>query len=463
MKEQIKQFFKKEWLNVTMYSVITLLLFCCMFWEPMVYVTVVAMVVFCAFRPVQHTFYMIFFAYAFLMATKVTIFNMNLSLYYIFFIFAISIIGVKYLTCVFLKRKSFNFLLFILSSAFILYCFLPIGPYNKLQHMQLVGIVAGLYLCYEFKTEISFKNLVYIASLGLIVSSLFSFVAFNSSRMLNILTQYTNYGYIKFQGLFGNPNNFSIYQIIILPCLLLLYVQSHKWYTLCLFMINFTFAYMTLSRNFIMCLAVMLVIYVILEIIYFKKNGLFHVGYVMLGVLALCAVMFTSTKIYLVRFHILPESSIVYTQEDVNAAVVIPSVPAEPNISKNPLNDETFVDDPGREGLWERYWQDYTSSWQIILFGRGLAYPLLGNIDAHQGFLKIFWSFGIVGVFLLLILIIYYLKNLFKNKNFILMLLFLPFVVACFVENTMFNTWTFLFLVVLILQFKESFAEVGEI
>ena len=56
---QMKQFFKKEWINVTMYSVITLLLFCSMFWEPIVYVTVAVMVGFCACRSIQHTFYIL--------------------------------------------------------------------------------------------------------------------------------------------------------------------------------------------------------------------------------------------------------------------------------------------------------------------------------------------------------------------------------------------------------------------
>ena len=72
---QMKQFFKKEWINVTMYAVITLLLFCSMFWEPLVYVTFIAMVLFCAFRPVQQTFYLIFFSYPFLNILNISINN----------------------------------------------------------------------------------------------------------------------------------------------------------------------------------------------------------------------------------------------------------------------------------------------------------------------------------------------------------------------------------------------------
>ena len=403
MKEPIKQFFKKEWLNVTMYSVITLLLFCCMFWEPMVYVTVAVMVGFCAFRPVQHTFYMIFFAYPFFSVLNVEWYSV--SFYYVFFIISLFVVGIRYLIEIFQKKRNFNLLLFILSISFLLYCFIPFSGYDVVEHIQILGIVSGLFLLFEFKEKLSFKSLVYIASIGLIFSCIFSFVAFETSRMCEILTQYTNYGYIKFQGLFANPNNFSIYQIIILPCLLLLYIQSHKFYTLCLFMINFAFAYMTLSRNFIMCLGIMLPIYAILELVYYKKKGLLHVACVAISMLTLCTVMLTSTKIYLVRFNVLPQSSLSQTQQKADAAIVLPSVPAEPNKPESPLNDETFVDDPGREGLWERYWEDYTSSWQIILFGKGVAAPYIGNMAPHQGYLNVLWKFGLVGTFLLLILL----------------------------------------------------------
>lgn len=463
MKEQIKQFFKKEWLNVTMYSVITLLLFCCMFWEPMVYVTVVAMVVFCAFRPVQHTFYMIFFAYPFVEVLRVELFGKNFSLYSLFCLLILFVLGVKYLVQVINKRRVFNLYLFILSMCVLLYSYIPFYNLDILNSSYMITIIAGLYLCYEYKKQISFTSLVYITGVALLISCLFSFVAFETPRMLSILKQASNYGYIKFQGVLENPNVLAIINIIVLPCLLVLYLQQHRWYTILLFMANFAFAYMTFSRNFIMCLGFMLPLYAVLELVYYKKKGLLHVACVAVSMLALCAVMFTSTKIYLVRLGILPETSIVQIQQKSDAAVVLPSIPAEPNIPENSVNDEIFVDDPGREGLWERYWQDYTSNWQTILFGRGITYPLLGNADAHQSFIKILWNFGLIGTFLLIMLFSVYLKTIFYKKNTFVLLIVITFLPACFVESLLFNMRSFLLFIFLILAIKEDNSNLGEL
>lgn len=453
---QMKQFFKKEWINVTMYAVITLLLFCSMFWEPLVYVVMLAIIAYCGFANVQQAFYLIFFTYPFQFIYTVFIQIKFYNIYFILLTMILFMVGIKYLIAIGKKKKKFNLTLFILSMAFLLYCFLPFGPYKMSEHIQMIGIIAGLYLCYEYREQISFKNLVLIASIGLLISCLFSFVAFETPRMLSLLTQYTNYGYIKFQGLFGNPNVLVLYNIIVLPCLLVLYLQEHKWYSIILFMANFAFAYMALSRNFIMCLAFMLPLYAILELVYYKKKGLLHVACVAVSMLALCAVMFTSTKIYLVRFNILPESSIAQVQEDTKAAVIIPSIPAEPNKPENSLDDEIFVDDPGREGLWQRYWGDYTSSWKTILFGRGVAYPQLGNIGAHQSYLNILWQFGLLGTLLILTILLYFLKGLIKKKSVFAYLILLPFLMACFVENMMFNMWTFLMFINLISFLHDS-------
>ena len=354
---QIKQFFKKEWINVTMYAFITLLLFCSMFWEPLVYVTCIAMVLFCAFRPVQQTFYLIFFSYPFLNILNISINNEYISLYSVFCLISLFILGIKYLIDVFQKRKTFNLYLFILSMTCLFYSFLPFCSFKILTMLLMVRIIAGLYLCYEYREKISFKNLIYIASIGLIISCLFSFVAFETPRILSLLAQNANYGYIKFQGVFENPNSLSTYTIFIFPFLLMIYFKEHKCYTLFLFFLNFMFAYMTLSRNFILTLLILIFIYAFLEIIYYRKKGLIRISIIGCVFIFLICVMITSTKIYLVRFNILSESSIMQ-QGQVEAAVVLPSVPAEPNLPDNPADGEIVIDDPGRQGLWDRYWKD---------------------------------------------------------------------------------------------------------
>ena len=449
MKEQIKQFFKKEWLNVTMYSVITLLLFCCMFWEPMVYVSIGIMVLFCIFRPVQHTFYLIFYTYSFYGLFYVFINNLSYPLYLALFYILVFIVGVRYLIDVISTKKRFNLYLFIISATFLLYCLLPFSGFKLTTYIQTLGIVVGLFLCYEYKKEISFNVLIYFASIGLIVSCLYSFVAFETPRMLSILTQFTNYGFIKFQGLFKNPNNLAIYCIFILPSLFVLYLKQHRWYVLFLMLASFVFAYMTLSRNFIVCFVITLFIYIILELVYYKKKGLLHVACVAVSMLALCAVMFTSTKIYLVRLGILPETSIVQIQQKSDAAVVLPGIPAEPNIPENSVNDEIFVDDPGREGLWERYWEDYTSNVYIVFFGRGISYPYIGNVAPHQGFLNILWQYGLVGTVLLMILVTYFMKNLLRKNNTCWFLL-IPFLLTNLFETVLFRYPAFLFFVLII-------------
>ena len=443
---QMKQFFKKEWINVTMYAVITLLLFCSMFWEPIIYAIVVLAILFCIFRPIQHSFYLIFFLYPYQMILIDK--HINFSLYYVIFMLNIFIVGVKYLVDLLKKRKTFNIFLFILSTSVLLYCLLPIGEYSVFTCFRMLGITSGLYLCYEYKDQVSYKSLTYITSVGLILSCLFGFVAFETPRMLSLLTQYTNYGYIKFQGVLGNPNVLAIFNIIILPCLLVLYLKEHKWHSIFLFLGNFAFAYMTLSRNFIMCLAFLLPLYAILELVYYQKKGLLRVVCVALSMLAMCAVMFTSTQIYLVRFNILPESSLVMqTQQNVDAAVVLPSVPSEPNVPQNPAKDEVFVDDPGREGLWQRYWQDYTSNWKTILFGRGVGTVYIGNVAPHQSYLNILWQCGFVGTFLILCLFLYYFRKIFLKKNLSILFQILPFLIAAFAETIFFNIWTFFWLI----------------
>lgn len=447
---QMKQFFKKEWINVTMYAVITLLLFCSMFWEPLVYVTFIAMVLFCAFRPVQQTFYLIFFSYPFLNILNISINNEYISLYSAFCLISLFILGIKYLIDVFQKRKTFNLYLFILSMACLLYSFLPFFSFKILTMLLMVRIIAGLYLCYEYREKICFKNLILIASIGLIISCLFSFVAFETPRMLSLLTQYANYGYIKFQGIFENPNSLSTFSIIILSFLLVNYFKEHQWYDLLLFFIIYTFTYMSISRNFIVCIAIMLIIYFIFEIIYYKKKSVTRFAIIATTIIVLSGVMITSTKLYLIRFNILPESSIVQ-QEKINAAVVFPSIPAEPNMPDSISDSSTDIDDPGREGLWQRYWADYVSSWKVILFGRGMSYQL-GQLGTHQGYLNILWQCGIVGTLLFLTLIMRYFNDLFRKKtDLYLLIALIPFLVINFVESLLFNYWTLLFCIPMIL------------
>ena len=359
------------------------------------------------------------------------------------------IITVKYLCLVCKKKIKINWLFAILCLLFFVYISLPIYEY-KINILWIYCFVIGIYCIFEIRDQINFKEIVNYVSIGIIVSSLLSFVARLNPYINDVLGNFYDYNTLKFQALFLNPNFLGIYCVIILSALLLLQIQKWSYLRLIFIALIYGIGYSTISRAFLICSTICLCVYFLFLIIKNKKQGLVQILYSGFCIVLCFIALFPYTKVYYLRFdHMISKSKsdiVMFTQNyDLcdNVNIYRKEITSDEEInSEEDATIQTEYDNPSRDVLLKLYWEDYTSSPITIIFGKGVCATHDVGMSPHNSYIGLLWNVGILGALLIFCIVIYVLIKL--KIKYISSIILIPFLFLGLVETLFFTKWFWL-------------------
>lgn len=418
-----------EFLN---YIILSILLFLGCFFEIAIWLLLFYAVLICFF----YNYEKIFALYLYL-STFIGLFSLSVSaplITFDFFTYALcTIILVKYIYEIIKFKEKLNLKTLIPILVFSVFLVLPIHNLNAFPIIKTILFFLVLYVINEKKEKISLSKIVFLFSLGLIVSSFFALFKSISPRLMEIIPSQFVENTFRFSGLFLHTNNFALHTTICLSLLFFLRYQNKISTTqfLLLFTPIFIFTYLTLSRNFIFAFIIVLLLFLIFYLIKNKKKSLKFM--LVFGAVLLISVLccFNTTKVYMLRIISTGESITDDVEEDTSYQT-----------------DEWWEDvyngeikyDPGRFGIWEMYLKDFSSSANQILFGKGVGSVGVGQMAAHNLFIETLWRYGVIGYLLILGIIISFIDFKKLKGNFkayaSLLLIILPYFCLALFEST---------------------------
>lgn len=413
LKTELKQNFsdlkngiqKEKWFLIAL-SVLTILFLLSMFFEPVVYLVIVCILLLSVFFDFEKTLSLFLFICPFMGIFSVNIGEKALNLFNYTYYIMFFICGIKYLLCVFKKKEEFNLKAFRPLVFFLFYIILPIFSFHFESLVKYAVAVAIIYLLIVNTKNFNFKTLLAYAVLGVILSSFLSLFSSLTTRMPEILGQYSNYNVLKFQGLFTNPNSYAVFVSILLPLVVYFCLQKNGILWFAPLIVISSFAYMTLSRNYLICLFVVILYYFIS--LCFRKNKRMMISFifVLITFLMVSVCELNNTRVYLARFELIPIEKIEPTLNPEDVVV-------KPDEKPEYWEDGTALD-PGRVGIWKRYIKDFLSSPENIIFGRGISADVLG-LPAHNTFIQFLWQFGLLGCIISIYSFFEIFSRIFKN------------------------------------------------
>ena len=234
--------------------------------------------------------------------------------------------------------------------------------------------------------------------------------------------------FVRMKGCLDHPNIYAFNVLIALGSLAILYLKNsiNPSHFIILFMGNFIFGYLTLSRIFILSVFILLAIFFLLLL---SKERLYSFNTIlpMVAMLALIVLIFDeATTNYVVRAGDMYEAGY---QEKIESLT--------PEDWELIFAGEKLYD-PGRFGIWKIYITYLMQNPFMIIFGKGITNTMLGKKHAHNLFLNGIYWLGIVGVILYLIYAYFMLggKKIFKlKKTKYMILLFIPLFVFQLAEK----------------------------
>lgn len=177
----------------------------------------------------------------------------------------------------------------------------------------------------------------------------------------------------------------------------------------------------------------------ILYVVKKRKRGLILFVNIFIALLAVSAVLYKQSIIYLSRANILPDSVIVklfdkceekeknqdygnleYGSDDWYQACV---------------NGDIYFDF-GRNAFRKEYLKNWGKDLQTMFFGRGIGAKEIGQMNAHDWFIETLWRYGIVGSILILLILLSFInyKKITKSSFAVFALIVLPVVLNSLFE-----------------------------
>lgn len=239
--------------------------------------------------------------------------------------------------------------------------------------------------------KVDSKNVLYAFLFGVLISSLTRFLdgpVFDIESIVGEISSTLEIGteaYIRFSGLYADPNYYAVN--LILALVILCYLFSRRKISIipltALFSLFVVFSIMTRSKSALIMLPIVLFTLIFASE---KRKNIFLTLFLAIGAVVI---------IYLVLSNKITWFEIIMKRFEQD---------------KN-LNDLTT----GRAQLWSMYLEYLFSNPIKLFFGTGISAPLLMQRGAHNTYIDILYHLGIVGASLFVILIK---KIIIKNISF---------------------------------------------
>ena len=454
MKDKITSLINGKYALV-FFVVLTTLLYLSCFVDWAVFVLIAFVVIFGLFLDVNNIVAALLFMVSFLVCFSYG--DKNIWNYiYIYFVF---LLGVRYVLYLFKNEekltfkqsivvalKRINWKILIPIMALFVYWVLPI-------HSNVLGTVVGnildfvvMYLVFEMRKEIKFPYLIQIFCLGIVISCLTSLLQPISSRLQEIMVQVPPVNnYTRFAGLTTHPNQLSVFAFIALSLLLFLKYQNKISYInfYALFLAILIFGYCSISRGFIVAFIIALAIFMFMYALKNRKRAIKVFVALACVLFVVGGVFIQETQLNFDRISNLSDN-VVYSDQGNNKEEEIVEVD-ENGKEYVKFSDDWWVAvyngeiryDPGRAALWSEYINDWKSSLQTMLLGRGLSHVYIGCMSPHNLYLLLLWRDGIIGLLLQCAIIISFInfRKLKEIKKYYSILIVLaPYLFSCLFE-----------------------------
>lgn len=363
----------------------------------------------------------------------------------LFFGLVTIVVAMKYLMTISKIKKRINYSLLLILSVFLIYVILPIYEF-KINILWTFAFFINFYCLFEMRQKLKLQEILNYATIGLFVASLLSVAVRSNLDLSEALGLYYDYGMLKFQAIFYNPNFLGIYCLILISFLMLLQVRDWKSWRLTLMIVVYGLGISTISRSFIICSSIAWLLFFLILMTRFKKDGLRKVLVSGLCIMFCFVILYPYSKVYILRFEqMISNSKITVSAETLkedNNDLKLSETSDDNNILDKDEKQFDKYDNPSREVLFELYWEDYVSSPKVILFGRGVCASHQVGMAPHNSYIGLLWNVGLLGTMLFIGIIIYALIKIKAKMDSLILII--PFLIMCFVETMFFTMWFWL-------------------
>ena len=385
-------------------SIIDIVCFACEFHSKLVLMISAAIValLFVVLNEVN-SFYIVLFLLPFRCLENVPIFKTVGYISLVCILFSI-VLSVKYLIKLITKKEKLLVWPFVLSIVLMLLGFVNFDYKNYLDLLMNWLLIATFYVMFVDYKKVKTSKACFSMFTGLVLSLAVS-AGFYLIPSLRGQVLY----YDRFIALAGDPNALQLICTTLIACSVCLY--HNKKLNAILFYSSTAIAaltgLLTKSKAFFVCVALTVAVHLIILIVEVYKERKKQVKILELGLMLI----------------ILSVAMFVFKEQIYNIIDRFKQTNYEGILNKITT---------GRVDIWLTYLKHWASSVWYILFGVGItASPLLPVAHCHNDFIYSLYSYGIVGVAIVVALIISYLHSV-KNKKLRFKLVnILPVVLIC--------------------------------
>lgn len=305
------------------------------------------------------------------------------------------------------KKLSFDWKILIVFLSLFAYFCMPYGGY-------LYGAkwLALFYLLITNRNHINSKLIFNFLLWGVLLSCFIGLFANKISFINDNIRLYYENGYARYSALFNNPN--TLYPFIITSiAIIFVNVLLKKIHLLNIIYILplVAFGFATISKTFLICLVIFLILAGLTLLIKPNKHKLIVVGSLLICCILGALIVFGHTSTLFSRLN---------TQDSADLV-------QDSNLNNSEYNKLLT----GRLAIWKEYVKHYFSSAKSILLGNGLSSCVSLDIGGcHSSIIQLFYDFGLIGALLVLVTIVYLPLHLGYFKTKWLTPAFLPLIVT---------------------------------
>lgn len=352
--------------------------------------------------------------------------SISISFFTFMFCFTVVIFEIRHFIKVYRKEEKLAILPLAFSALMILYSFIDIKDFYFGGFLGVLSLFIGLYVFFVYRNSISTKKFFDYALLGMIVNIALSgfLCVFPSLRSIFIAEN-------RFMGFFSNPNSLAVYSIIILSVCVIQFLNGHLGFVK--FFISSVIVAIagicTMSKAFLLCLVLLLIIF---SICYIKKNK--KQGWSFFSACILVGVVFVLIFKDKIK-DILNRFTVDYGYDNILDVILT-----------------------GRYSIWKAYINTWSGSAISIIFGCGAYASWIGGKAPHSIYVGLLYNYGIVGCMLICATIFIYYWEVRKEGHTFKLCNFIPLFMFCLlgIEESLLSFRLLLIWVLLLTIYKDK-------
>lgn len=336
---------------------------------------------------------------------------------------------VKYLIKLLKKEKILSYQVCVMNIVLILYGLINFNLDNIKTWFIHILMMALFFVVFIYFKEVKVKSIAKYYIYGLCAVIMVGFI-FTLIPQLESKVWYIRESK-RFLALCANPNQLQVMCAIGISVVITLFFNKNlKIYeSISLLLIFIVAGFFTLSKSFIVCILINVLIAFILLLKKYQKQRKIICVVSIICVFAFVGLFYNKISAIFQRFTAGFDDSLV---------------------------DAIFT---GRFSIWQQYLSAWAHNVGTIFFGCGVTAGEIVSLGTHNVYINLLYRFGIIGIVLIGVLTFIYIKNLnikIKRISLINILAFVMMLLLFFVENLLVMKYSLIFLLSVMILFSEN-------